>query len=79
MEDFKISRQRMEVFKDQIHVLFLGLLIGLGHCAIVADEIPCVDDLALNAPEGASVAKILQIYVTSMPPYIFMFIKRGIS
>jgi hypothetical protein len=28
-------------------------------CASVADEIPCVDDLALNAPEGASVAKII--------------------
>jgi hypothetical protein len=27
-------------------------------CAIIADEIPCVDDISLNAPEGASVAKI---------------------
>jgi hypothetical protein len=58
MEDFKISRQSMGVLKDKIHVLFLGLLIGWGHCAIVADEIQCVDDLALNAPEGASVAKM---------------------
>jgi hypothetical protein len=35
MEDFKISRHSMEVLKDQIHVLFLGLLIGLGHFARV--------------------------------------------
>jgi hypothetical protein len=54
MEDFKISRQSMGVLKDQIHVI--GLFRTL--CAIVADEIPCVDDLALNAPEGASVAKM---------------------
>jgi hypothetical protein len=27
-------------------------------CAIVADEIPCVDDIALNAPERTFVAKM---------------------
>jgi hypothetical protein len=36
---------------------FLGCYSVEDTCAIVADEISRVDDIALNAPEGASVAK----------------------
>jgi hypothetical protein len=57
MEAFMITRQSMRVSEDQIHVLFLWLLLVEDTCSIVAVEIPCVDDIALNAPKDASVAK----------------------
>jgi hypothetical protein len=61
MEDIKISQQSMGVFKGSNSCTISWAVNRLRTpCAIVADEIPCVDDLALNAPEGASVAKMIK-------------------
>jgi hypothetical protein len=40
---------------------FLGCYSVEDTYSIIADEIPCVDDIALNAPKGASVAKTVQL------------------
>jgi hypothetical protein len=54
MEVFKISDKVWEVNR----IKFMYYLLG---CYSVEDEIPCVDDIALNAHEGASVTKMVMV------------------